>query len=168
MEQYVTHVLAPYCVRVREQLQLASDQPALCIFDVFRAHRVDSVRDLLRSYNIKMVYVPANCTGELQPLDLSGNQEFKDALKQQFIDWYADKVCETLKPDETTDQPKFDIDLRLSVLKPLHAKWILQAWDKLKNNRAALIRGWEKSGITAAVTGSIADDSQDAVRENRD
>ena len=49
--------------------ELADDHCALAIFDVFQAHRCDSVLKKLNSYNIREVFVPAGCTGELQPLD---------------------------------------------------------------------------------------------------
>ena len=44
------------------------------------------------------------------------------------------------------------IDLKLSFLKPKHARWVLSAFDKLKNDKDVLKTEWEKSGITAAIT----------------
>ena len=41
---------------------------------------------------IDCVFVPANCTGELQPMDLSVNKSVKDFLKVQFQEWYAAEV----------------------------------------------------------------------------
>jgi hypothetical protein len=118
MEEYVDKILVPYFSAQKEHLGLGEDQKALAIFDVFKAHRADAVQELLTKHNICMVYVPAGCTGELQPLDVSGNKEFKDHLKSSFTPWYADKVAVSLE----TNTPMGKIDLKLSTIKPLHAK----------------------------------------------
>lgn len=45
-------------------------------FDNFKAQCTDRVLQLLEDNNIDTVFVPANCTGELQPMDLSMNKTF--------------------------------------------------------------------------------------------
>ena len=64
----------------------------LCIFDVFAAHRTESFMEKLEQNNIKFRFVPASCTGELQPLDLSGNDEFKTKVRESFVTWYSDEI----------------------------------------------------------------------------
>ena len=56
---------------MRYALDLPEDQTALAIFDVFAAHQCGSVLEKLQSNNIYQVFVPAGCTGELQPLDVT-------------------------------------------------------------------------------------------------
>jgi len=58
--------------------------PALIVWDVFYAHRDQSVLDYCRSKNIFVVFVPANCTGFLQVCDVSVNKPWKAALAQSF------------------------------------------------------------------------------------
>ena len=70
MLEYTDKVIVPYVVKERNRLELADDQPALAIFDVFAAHCRSSVLAKLQSNNIHKVFVPAGCTGELQPLDV--------------------------------------------------------------------------------------------------
>ena len=84
MLEYVDQVLVPYVSHTRQELELADDHCAFAIFDVFHAHRCDSFLKKLSSHNIYQVFVPAGCTGELQPLDLSVNEEFKAAMKSSF------------------------------------------------------------------------------------
>jgi hypothetical protein len=60
-------------------------QPALAVFDVFAAHRVNSFLTKLERAGIKVKFIPGGCTRELQPLVLSGNAQFKDAVKTQFV-----------------------------------------------------------------------------------
>ncbi|XP_067682563.1 uncharacterized protein [Haliotis asinina] len=75
-----------------QQLGLGPHQEALYIFDVYRAHRRDSLHELLQERNICFLYVPATCTDKLQPLDLALNKNFKDKIKQCFHKWYSSEV----------------------------------------------------------------------------
>ena len=122
MIRYIEKVLVRYIAEKRDELDLPLKQPALAIFDVFSTHRHTSVLDALQRANIKVVYVPAGCTVELQPLDLKVNKAIKDILKKQFHVWYADQVTKFLKKNKKLD--KFEIDLRLSVIKPINARWL--------------------------------------------
>ena len=70
--------------------------PALALFDLFAAHRCRSVLAKLQNHNIHEVFIPAGCTGELQPLDVGVNQEFKQLMKNLFSRWYAEEVREAL------------------------------------------------------------------------
>jgi len=58
--------------------------------DGFRAHCTTNVANLLDHHGINIVYVPANCTEELQLLDLNVNKSVKDIIKQCFQEWYSD------------------------------------------------------------------------------
>jgi hypothetical protein len=146
MEQYVVEVLVPYFARVREEEGLPSDQPGVCLLDVFRAHRVETVLQLFSAHNINVIFVPANCTGDLQPLDLSGNNEFKTALKSRFITWFAGEVADAKKKGEAVN-----VDFRLSVMKPMHAARIHSAWTELMEKKDAFCQGWKAAGIMDAL-----------------
>ena len=101
MLHFVKEIIIPYVTATRECLGLSQDQKALAIFDVFAAHKVASLKDLLTETNIILVYVPASCTSELQPLEKSLNDPYKkELLKQCFIDWYASEVKEKLDKGE--------------------------------------------------------------------
>ena len=65
-------------------------------FDVFRAHRCESFLRILCTHNIHQVFMPAGCTGELQPIDISVDEEFKAVMKSSFSRWYADEVKQAL------------------------------------------------------------------------
>lgn len=43
MLHYIDNVLVPYVSATRQELELADDYPALALFDIFKAHRCDSV-----------------------------------------------------------------------------------------------------------------------------
>ena len=78
MKQYVEKIILPYVNDKRKELKLPHDQPALLIFDNFKAQTTSSILKLLDSHNLDIVLLPANCTDRLQPLDLSINKAAKD------------------------------------------------------------------------------------------
>ncbi len=164
MVRYVESVLAPYVSKTRKRLGLPENQPALIIHDVFRAHRVESFSKALRKNNMYRVLVPAGCTGELQPLDLSVNGVYKDHMKNAFSNFYADEITRSLNKGLQPHEIK--IDLKLTTFKPLNANWIIQSFDKIRQNRNEVIRGWKEAGIKTAVADvhSITED----VNQERD
>ena len=64
-----------------------------CAFSMFLLHIEPScLCTKLEQNNIKFRFVPASCTGELQPLDLSGNDEFKTKVQESFVTRYSDEI----------------------------------------------------------------------------
>ena len=153
IKRLVGTVLVPYTEKIKEQLGLPATQKSLLILDVFRAHRTDDVLDELRSSGFILQYVPANCTSELQPLDLSVNSMYKGTLKDRFTYWYAQKVADAMNLHNNIQavvnavQP----DLKLSVVKPLHAGWTMDTHNTIALQESTILAGWEKSGLLQAV-----------------
>ena len=141
--RYIENVIVPYTDKVKEELDLPIRQYAVAVFDELRAHRCEEVLDVLSKARIQHVFVPAGCTGELQPMDLSVNGELKTALKNEFTNWYADKIAKDVQDDASKK-----VDLRLSVLKPLHANWLCKVFHDLKSKKDHILLGWKKSGIS--------------------
>ena len=77
MLRYVEVVIAQFVEATKQSLGLQPDHCALAIFDVFAAHRCNSVLEALNKHHIKYTFVPASCTGEIQPLDRTFNAAFK-------------------------------------------------------------------------------------------
>ncbi|CAH1248589.1 POGZ [Branchiostoma lanceolatum] len=150
-ERYVDTVVAPYMAAQREWLGLDKDHPGLAVFDVYKAHRTPGLLEKLKGANVKAVFVPASCTGELQPLDADGcvNDALKKDLTQSFTDFYAQKVAKALEEGLPIEDVK--VDLRLSVMKPLHASWLLGAIDRVAAKRNVVARGWDRTGIRDAI-----------------
>ena len=101
-----------------------------------------------------MTFVPGNCTSELQPLDISVNGGFKTLLKDKFTDWYSDRLCNALRaePDDfKVAAAKVSPDLRLSMLKPVHARWVMDCFAELQLQVKTIPHGWKEPGIDAAV-----------------
>ena len=121
---------------------------ALLIWDVFHAHWTPAVLQKLVDYNILTIFVPANCTSDLQPLDLSLNKPLKDAMRREFVDWYSKQVWQHL--EQGTQITAVKIDLRMTVVKPLSCNWFLTAFDYLKSNPSIITKGFDKASISNA------------------
>ena len=144
MCDYINNVIVPYVENVREHLPLSrGDVSALCIFDMFKAHQVSDFKELMTKNNIRMQCVPTGCTSELQPLDLSGNDEFKKHIKNELSNWYAWQVQSELESGKPLEA--IQIDLKLSTLNPVHARWLVSAFDSIKSETIKL--GPQTSGI---------------------
>ena len=65
-----------------------------------------------------MVSVPNNWTNYFQPLDLTVNKSSKDFLRDEAQTWYSNEIAKQMSEGKRTDQIK--VDVRLSVVKPLH------------------------------------------------
>ena len=117
MRDYFEKIIFPYIDEKRSELKLSNEQPALLIFDNFKAQCTPPLLRLLDRHNANVVLIPPNCTDRLQPLDLSVNKAAEDFLRRKFREWYAKQVCVQL--DGAQNKP---VDLRLSILKPLGAE----------------------------------------------
>ena len=93
------------------------------IWDVFRGQMTDKVKEQLTELNIEYVYVPANMTHFFQPLDLTVNGCAKQRMKKEFVTYYSSAIKQQL--DSGKQLEDIEVDFRLSVLKPLHAKWLV-------------------------------------------
>jgi len=89
MDSYIRKVICPYVEETRKRLKLATDHRTLCIFDNFKEQCTDRILKLLEDNNIDTVFVPANCTGQLQPMNLSVNKSVKEFMRSRFEEWYA-------------------------------------------------------------------------------
>ena len=147
MCDYIDNVIIPYVERTRENYSLDKiNQPALAIFDVFKAQRSEKVLDKLNAAGIRVVFVPASCTDRLQPLDQLPNKVFKDELKNCFQTYYAEAVAKRRKL-KTSGESSDHVDLRTSIIKPLHAKWIIKTFQKIAKDKEMFIISFNLVGI---------------------
>ena len=81
--------------------------------------------------NVLVVFVPANSTDQLQPLDLSVNKPVKSYMRKCFVQWYSKRVSEQLNSGIDIDSIK--IGLQMSVVKPLSANWFIDTFDSIRS-----------------------------------
>lgn len=145
MLRYVDKVIVPYVNEIREELPLDRiNQKAIAIFDIFAAHRTNSLIEKLKSHNIQPLYVPGACTDKLQPLDVAVNYDYKEKLKAEFHEWYSTQVFESLDRDGPGSA---NIDLKTSTLKPLHANWVINTHYNMSKRPELIKSGFQKVGL---------------------
>ena len=112
----------------------------------------------MKDKNIILRTVPANLTYLFQPLDVQGgpNGYVKRFMKQKFCDWYAAQIIHALEEGENIEAT--EVPLKLSIIKPLHAKWFIEMFNHMTNEigRKVCLKGWEVSGIQGAVDKGMA------------
>ena len=147
MEEYIRHVIFPYLSQMKEKLKLSSGYPALLLYDNFKGQCTENLLKLLDANNISVVLIPPNCTDRLQPLDVSVNKAAKEFLRNSFQKWYASIVCSQLNGETE----KKAVDLRLSVMKPHGAKWLVELHEYLRSKPDIIINGFRETGILDCV-----------------
>eukprot|EP01102_Stenamoeba_stenopodia_P014940 TRINITY_DN5038_c0_g1_i2.p2 TRINITY_DN5038_c0_g1~~TRINITY_DN5038_c0_g1_i2.p2 ORF type:complete len:228 (-),score=31.34 TRINITY_DN5038_c0_g1_i2:144-827(-) len=113
----------------------------VCVSNVF--NRSEEYKQVLDQNHILYKLIPAGCTGELQPLDTLLNKIFKDELNDSFNSWYSSQVSRALCNNTV---PKA-VDLRMSVVKPLHANWLIKAAKAMSDKKDLIRRAWLKASI---------------------
>ncbi len=66
-------------------------------------------------------------------------------MRAQFQEWYAEQIQQQV--DGKLE--KKPVDLKLSIVKPLAAKWFVQLSDYLKSKPDIITNGFKGAGITA-------------------
>ena len=67
----------------------------------------------------------------------------KDFLRSKFQLWYAQEICSQLQGEAERKA----VDLRLSAVKPLGARWMVSLYDYLKAKPDIARNGFKEAGI---------------------
>ena len=147
----IDEVIVPYLTKKKNELHLPQDHPSLLIMDVFHGQMTEEVLEKLKCNNIFLVRVPANMTHIFQPLDLTVNGHFKQYMKEKFSTWHSEQLSLALENGEKLEN--INISFKITVLKPLHAKWLVEFYNHITSGekREIITRGFERAGITYAL-----------------
>ena len=87
----------------------------------------------------------------LQPYDSTVNGHYKSFMKGMFAEWYRKQVEEALSHGKKVED--IEIKFYLTVIKPLHAKWLIEFYNHITSKKVSeiIINGWKGSGIYDAV-----------------
>ena len=142
-----------YTLSRRAKLDLEEEQKFMLISDVFKAQCTQLVFGLIDENNCLTMFVPANLTHVFHPLDLATNSVTKSFLKGKFSEWYSKEIAKTL--DKWQDIHKVKVDTTLTVMKPIHAHWIIAPYNHLRNNVELTKKSFKEVGITSAIEEEI-------------
>ena len=136
--------------QVREELGLQNNQKGLILWDSFKAQSTDKVTKELERLNIVQVMVPKTMTQLLQPLDLTTNAYVKKMEKKCFSEYFTNAITKEIMHDPKRDVTTIEVDLRLSTLKPEHAKVMRKVYEFLQSEKGCdVIKAeWGAVGIT--------------------
>ena len=116
----------------------------LLIWDMFRAHCCDSVKEKLKEYRTRQAVIPGGCTSVLQPLDASINKPFKTYLRKLWNPWMVSGEKEFTKSG-AMKRPGLS----------LVAQWVKEAWESISDD--IIKRSFKKCGISNAMDGTEDD-----------
>ena len=101
---------------------------------------------------LNVMSIPMNCTDRLQPMDLSVNKSAKDFMRQKLRDrsgaWYSSQVFKLLDGGAKMLSP---VDLKLSIMKPLVARWLISIYDCIRANDSLIINSFKAAGTINAL-----------------
>ena len=99
--------------------------------------------------SIKIVFLPANTTSRLQPLDLGIIQNFKVHYRTLFLRYILSKIeeCETAS----------DVVQSVNIL--IAIRWVVQAWSKVKAE--TICKCFRKAGVLDATMDVVARGEED-------
>ena len=128
----IDEVLVPHIEKVKKEKSLPDSQKSLLLWDAFKAQSTQKVKDALSANKIESVMVPKNMTHLLQPLDLTTNASFKKFEKREFTEYFTSCIMKALEIEPDRDVASIEVDLRLSTLKPRHAKVMMELYEHLQ------------------------------------
>ena len=87
---------------------------------------------------------------KFQSLDISINQSAKTSISNKFNAWYSNKVSKRFSNGVAPGDVK--VSLKFSDLKPLHARWMVETYNHLKQSSHFIIIGLDAAEISEAIT----------------
>ena len=117
--------------------------------DTFKRKDNDTLKKLCAENNCDVVIVPHNLTNQFQPLDLSVSKAAKSFIQNKYDDWFADQVFTQLQNGKGPTDVK--ISSKLSDLKPIRARWIVDWYNHVIKEKDMIVRGFNSAVISEAV-----------------
>ena len=127
---------------------MSKDPKALLIFGVFKEQTTPAVNDLLKDNNCIVQHVPNNHTNLFQPLDISVNKSAKSFISDKYQELYASEVTSQL--GKGIDPYNVKVDVKLTTLKPIHARWIVDFYKHMQASASKVKAGFRKALISEA------------------
>ena len=129
--------IGPVCQKSQTKI-ISEDQQWLLIADVFKSHWTKVKRSSGKMCHNNMTII-------FQPLHISINRSCKSFLWREAQSWYSPEIEKQIKEGKKTHE--INVDTRISIMNPLHAKWVVSFYGYMKNQGDIALTGWRKSNI---------------------
>ena len=113
-----------------------NERPFL-VCDKFSVHQTEVTKKLLKDGGSEVAYIPAGCTGLMQPLDTHLNKPLKDHIRRSFESWYHTTGT---KPENATTSG----NLRAPSVETVIG-WTIEAFESLSED--LVTRSFKHCGI---------------------
>ena len=71
---------------------------SLLVFDQFRSHLKESIKQIFQQCKTKLAVIPGGLTSQLQPLDVSLNKPLKVNMRENWNKWMMDDSVHQVTP----------------------------------------------------------------------
>ncbi|CAI5972727.1 unnamed protein product [Closterium sp. NIES-65] len=114
---------------------------AMLVLDSYRGHITQTMLQSYRTHSITPAVIPAGCTSQIQPLDVSINRCFKAAVRARYARWFMREGIH-LKTKKGELRPPH----------PVVLQWIAEAWDQVP--KQIIIDAFRHCGISSKLDGT--------------
>ena len=118
----------------------------ILVWDSFRAHLTDEVKNELKNANTNVDVIPGGLTSLLQPLDVCINKPFNDKFRKKYTDSMA------FGEHSFTPAGKMRKPSGQNIL-----NWINETWNEVESNTVE--KSLKKCDISSSMDGTEDDDS---------
>lgn len=144
MKELMEEVIAPYFKAQKEKLKLPEEQVCVVLLDCWAVHRGAEFRAYMAEAHpsIRLLFVPACCTGKLQPLDLAVNKAIKDHVRTAAHMHLARLYM------ENRDKEGYKLPTSMRYLRTKIPWWLHEALERVSSS--TIKNGFEKAGLMRA------------------
>ena len=135
--------------KIKVETGYLKEQVSFVIMDTFKGQDNDRMRKFCAKNSCEIAIVPHNLTNEFQPLDISAKKAAKSFVFDKYNSWLANEVSKQLRAGK--EVVNVEVSLKLSVIKSLHAKWIVDLYKTLKDDKEMTINDFKSEEITEAI-----------------
>ena len=136
--EFFNEIIFPYLTKVKSQNGFPDEQFSLVIMDTFNGQDNKAIKTLCLEHYCGS---PHNLTHKFQPLDLTVNKSVKSSIQNMYNKWFSDQVA--IQPLKGIAPADMNVSLKISHIKPMHARWIKVLYDYLRGEPEMIINGFD-------------------------
>ena len=121
--KFFKEIIFPYLEYTKRSKNYPLEQHSLILVDTFKGQDNDKLKKLWAENNCNVVIVTHNLTNKFQALDLSVNKAARSFFQNKYNDWFSDQLFTEFQNGK--DPTDVKISSKLSDLKPIHTRWIV-------------------------------------------